>query len=387
MTEPYYISITEFGEIWRCMRMWDWTSPSRKGLMPAGPTPSYFHTGSACHYAVEANACGLDWRVELDRWFRLERVKYRERYVERTRAEPSEGELAFITKDRDLIFGMMENYFRRFGVDNPIKPYTYVIPELTFCIPTGIKLKDGREIHIVGTFDGVARDETERFYVAENKTFSSKPDRGMWEVDWQGLGYVTCLEHLIQEPVVGLLYNGLGKVLPRYPDIRKTDGRVSKAAIVTTAGMFKEALIRNGQRVDDPEYASLIRNLEVQDRTINSGGNPFWARFVVTYTSQAKRSWMENAFAACRYIASEPEITWNRKWDGCWDCAVEKLCRTQIRGGDLDYLLRGYAPSSYGTRLTLRMTEPDSIHSTGDLLSLASRRLSEIQERGHLDEA
>jgi PD-(D/E)XK nuclease superfamily len=384
MAEPYFVSVTELGEYFRCRRLWDYTSLSRKSLSPLGSPAGALHTGSCVHLGLEAQGCGLDWRKEIARYVAEEEESIRNAYLKRVGTHINSAELIPFQEQAKFAITLLSRYFQRFG-DRPLAPYEYIIPELTFCIPTGLRTLDGRDVFLVGTFDGVARDTGDgSIWVVENKTFSTKVDRASLDVDHQMLGYVACLSHLLGEPVAGLLYNGIGKVLPREPNIRKTDGRVSREAIVTTGAAFREALVKNGQSVDDPEYIPLLKRLDAQDKTIGSGGNPFWVRYRVPYTSHARSAWYKNAYAAMREIASDPPITYSRLWEGCYFCSVEILCRTEIRGGDLEAALKQYGPSTYGTRLALKMLTPDKITCIEDLEAIAATRMKQVQEQGHL---
>jgi PD-(D/E)XK nuclease superfamily len=381
--------VTELLEFQRCPRMWDWTSPSRKGLARMGSPAPALHIGTGVHLGLEANAVGLDWRSEMLHWFEQERAGVKLAYKERVGVSMSDVELKRFGESEYLIWRMLEHYFERFGVDNPIKPFRYVIPELTFSFPFPVFTQDGRQVHLVGTFDGVARDEYGDYWIVENKTFAAggRAERSVLETDHQMLGYVSCLSHLLGIEIAGLLYNGLAKVLPATPDIRKTDGRVSRAAITTTYARFRQALVDNGQDPDDSEYRDLLAKLQAQGKTIGSGGNPFWCRYRITYPQEAREAWMVNAYEDLQDIVKYTPtryVPYRRLWEGCYFCPVEDLCRIQIRGGNLDAALRNFGPSSYGTRLGLKLLAPDQMTCPADLERIAEKRVAEIRERGHL---
>jgi PD-(D/E)XK nuclease superfamily len=386
LPDPFYASVTEIQEFQQCERLWDWTSGSRQGLVPKGVPVAALHIGTAVHHVCEAQAVGLDPMVELDRWFDAQLRKYRARYEERVGTSPSAFEYSAADKDRAFVTAIMRNYFNRWGWENPIKPFRYIIPELSFDIPfPHILTKDGREMHLVGTTDGVAELEIGpgefEYYAVEHKSAAQRPNLEDLKVDHQMLGYSACLSHILGVKMAGVLYDGIIKKLPAAPKVR-LDGRLSKEFISTTAQEFQQALINNGQKPADPEYASLLQRLRAQERSRIS---PFWVRHKVQYTAHAERHWVLNVEKILRRIASDPEITYNRPWGGCWSCMVDPLCRTQINGGDLEYALQSYTKGEYGTRVALRLLKPTQMNSIEDLRRIAAERTAAIQAAGHLD--
>src|SRR6185295_10062063 len=145
-------------------------------------------------------------------------------------------------------------------------------------------------------------------------------------------------------------------------------GRLSRQKIDTTYATLVKAIIDNGEDPHDTYYTPWL----ARQRLIDKEANPFFVRHYITMPQAALADWWANTEKILAEIAQGPDlaITFNRQWQGCWDCWVRDLCDTQMRGGDLEAVIAGsYTLGKYGTQRTLENTvSPVTVGGLDDLL-------------------
>lgn len=158
-------------------------------------------------------------------------------------------------------------------------------------LPDNIKLvQPEQEAHIAfGShilkvkLDAIVADNLDTIYVLEHKTYSRKPTQEALDMNDQFLAYLWGANELGLGKVGGVLYDG-----------------ISKAKV--------------------PEYY----------RTILYRSTYELLEFGQTLAAEA-----EDIERATSYFP-------NRRWEGCWDCGFVKLCVSESRGEDFDYIRNAF---------------------------------------------
>lgn len=332
------ISVTERGIFKRCRRMWDYSSYSRQALEPVVNRPALV-LGQLIHQTL------ADWMIEpnmeADRRYMqyvsaaLEDIKAR--YRERIGANISEEELGETYEQVQLGLAMIKNYVAYWGTSLP-EGYRLVQPEQTCLVPipytwhfecsnkdcnhmwmpgersaprcpicdedpkTG---EQNKHIWLEGTLDALVADPSDAVWVLERKTYMNRPNIDKLAQEDQFLAYCWLLEQLNIGKVGGILYDGMWKrdVGPKRP--------------------IEDLFLRQTLLRGDYEIAHFGEQL---------------------------------AREALDMI--RPSIYPNRRWEGCYDCSFERLCTTETRGEDVDYIKSSFYKSRPSDR-RIAYTESD----------------------------
>lgn len=197
---------------------------------------------------------------------------------------------------------LMVAYQRQYGTPLPDK-YELVQPEQEVHIP--FESPDG-QCYLKMKLDALVRDELGSIYVLEHKTYSRQPVQDALNMNDQFLAYIWGASKLGLGKVGGLLYDGIGKTkVPTF---------------------FRTILQRSDEEVFNFERYLMAEAQDMQ-------------------------------FAA----TLDPSDTYfypNRRWEGCWDCNFVKLCVTQDRGEDFDYIANEFYVVRPPTEVDL-LAEPE----------------------------
>jgi PD-(D/E)XK nuclease superfamily len=389
------VSITEILDFLRCRRSWDFSSPNRQGLVPRGIPQIALHIGSAVHHGVAAPIFGDDPQEALEAWFHKERTRVAREYALMVGTGMSPSEIAVLDESKSLATSMVEHYFETYG-PNPIAPFRYLFAELPFRIPVKELWRDDLEVWLVGTIDGVAEDDYGNIYEVERKTAGQKPDTKWLKTDHQLAGYAFALQVLTNQPVAGVLYDGLIKRLPKMPRTLQ-NGLLSQEWIDTTATAYLRALVaHHGEDWRDQEvqlaqgrlptplptvYDDFLGRLRDRDKVLDTWdyNTPFFVRKRVSISQTTLTQWWHDTFAILTDIVNDPAIYPHFSWMGCYDCWVQDLCLAKQLGGDFEqvrdtnYTYGGHRPQ-YRTMLEIT---PESVQSVDDLRRLRAQNSTE----------
>ena len=317
----------------RCRRQWDFISHNRQGWRSIFPPPEHFLIGSVFHRILDAQVAGQNPYSIIDQEFDAEIRESEEGYIKKIGAGYSDSDLEGANKNRDLLKGMVKNYFDRYG-SNPIGPqFRYVQTEVPWraAIPT----TNG---FMRGTFDGVAQDlTTGDLWVVEHKTYSIAPSLENLLVDEQMTCYVWAAQKLLALPVIGVLYDGTRKKLPTEPRLLQ-NGTMSKQWIDTTEATYLHALHING--LEERDYTDFLKRLHDRD---HEPQNPFFTRYKIPI-APAQVEEFEKALISTYQDMADPNIRIypNRPWNGCWDCGIKAVCDAITFHEDLDFHMERY---------------------------------------------
>jgi hypothetical protein len=386
MTRELTVSVTELEEYLRCHRAWDYQSANRQSLVSRGAPATALWVGSALHAGLAAQIdAWLDSKVPPDedkRWIWEQVVKAVDEYIEQQRAEMSAEyvrrvgvpmstqEWVSFEESVAMIRGVMKEYFRKWGLGNTFADLglTPLASELTMRIPIDLDLP-GVHATLVGTVDAVLIDDEANLWIVDHKSFSQRPSLNDIQYNQQFIGYCAMVEKLVGRPVAGFVYNGINKKVPKEPRLLQ-NGTLSKEWIDTTEFKYRQTLQKHG--LSTTNYVAHLARL--RERDVHS--NPFFVRYQLVIPQAMKVDWWQNMRHILREMADPGlPLTFNRQWSGCWDCNVQDLCATQMRGGNVQSLIaQGYQIGTYGTQRKLTHATPETVSSISDLVAFTSRR-------------
>jgi hypothetical protein len=372
-SDTLMMTITELLEYLRCKLMWNWTSPSRESLVPKQTKPELW-MGTAFHKALGANMVGEEWRPVLETFLKQQMAEIAQVYEERLGVPMHREEIEVLYKQAKLVRDCLENYFEYYGEVNTYHPYEPIASEIPFTIPFDHVLEGldtpYKHVLIAGTVDGVMVDQDGGLVLIDHKSFTQKADLRDLALDHQFTGYVACFYLLTGQPVRTFVYNGINKKVPTIPKVLTgsgpTYGRLSRdKTIVTTEKTYRQAILDNNEDPNDPYYAEHLAKLRLIDRT----ANPFFVRYDIPVLKSNVMAWIENVEEILREVAVGPRITYNRRWEGCWDCNVRDLCDAKLRGENVEWLIDNhYRVGTYGTRDAIATLETASVFDVKSLV-------------------
>ncbi|MCA1840141.1 MAG: PD-(D/E)XK nuclease family protein [Actinobacteria bacterium] len=250
-----YISFSEIESFLRCRTKWDISSANRRSIRHKTTPKLYLTLGSAVHKGLEAGVRRQQDPVEAVReYIKTEREAKVEEYKQLTETVPWPAELREFDEAADLAAGLVQQYFWKYGTNNPLadQGLTYLGIEVPFKIDITANLDpnwDGRSIFFCGTLDGIAVDEFGQIWIVENKTFTRKPSPEDIQWHFQAQGYAVALEWLTGMPVAGVLYNGIAKKLIQEPKVLQSGLLSMDKRQATTLQRYIDTLTRNGEMV------------------------------------------------------------------------------------------------------------------------------------------
>lgn len=325
------VSVVE-GEVWkRCRRQWYLTAESGEGLEPVHKSPALQLGG-----LVQLTLSEWTEKPDIDpmTYFFEESNKailvVKEHYENNVGAPISDVELGPLYDTINLGAAMIENYIKHYDTPTP-KEYNVIQTEqrMLVSIPNtehwecnechtvfyeyqgapNMKLACANCLHdkylsdtvtwqphyLRATIDTLLQSKkTGRLCPVERKTYERRPEFKMLQHNDQMLAYWWAVDQLYPGQVGGMLYDGLWK--RAQPPRGKTFNDL----------FYRDIFIRPPQEIE--EYG--IHLVQLIDDMV--------------------------------YAQQKGNMFINRKWDGCWDCGVEKVCAAISRGEDVDYVKAQY---------------------------------------------
>ena len=369
----FSISATEVQDFLRCRRQWDYQSFNRRSLQRRGGPKVELAIGSAIHEALALSALGGNPQEAIQKyWDDMDR-KLQIDYAERVGSPMSPEERNRLKDSRALCEGLVNQYYNKYGWDNPIKPYRYIAPEVSFKVPIpGTEWIDEKtEIkyvgYLVGQIDGVSEDEQGGIWLVEHKTYSQKAQLRDLELDWQMRVYTWAAQQLFQTRIQGALYDGIAKRLPKAPKVLNS-GKLSREMNDSlTYDAYMQAILALGQDPLDDYYAPFLHRLQAREQGLETN---FHTRHRLHYNTKAIDA-VGTTLTKVWHDMVKGDVYPNFPWTGCWDCWVSDLCHAEEQGDNVEYLIeRDYTVGTYGTRTAQLELTPTSITSLDDLRRL-----------------
>lgn len=338
------ISVTEKSIFKTCRRRWDYQSANRQNLQPRSPSqPLWF--GRCIHFALETYygqpvsqragvACQTFLRYTTDTLKRIEES-----------VAGNEAVLSPLVELKELGMGMMHHY--ESWAPQQDEWFEVLVTEQEFRIP--IMHPDDHGIiagYLPGTFDALIKATSGirkgKYYLVDHKTYSIEMPDDFFFIDDQFITYVYAVNFLIANGALehfgiprhvrlsGLLYNGLRKKVPRYPQLLKSGGLSKAKNQDTTYEVYRAALKDEGLCEND--YADILDFLKGK-------GNRFFKRHIVVVTETDQQLAMERLWHEHREMSQHPTIYHTPSYDCAWRCPFVPLCIAENAGADRDYLL------------------------------------------------
>lgn len=369
--KPFYMTVNEINSYLRCHRAWDITSANRMGLSRKGTPAPALHIGSAMHYAIARQALGQDPEDALREFFAVSIERLTENYRKVVGTGLSLEEQLALSDQRTLCFKLLRAYYARYSLENPIKPFRMLAPEVTFSIP----LFPGEyPIFLVGTIDAVTVDQFGNPVPLERKTYSRRPKRENWRFNHQIYGYSAALQVLTGRRVPYALYDGINKKEPTTPRTLK-NGTVSRKWIDTTYDIYHAEVMRVFGRIPN-DYLDILNRLKMRDY---SPENAFFTRFRVPIVQHAVTKWWDDARTIALEAAHWPSIYPNFEWQGCPMCRVKDLCYAIQGGEDTQDLIRHEYESRHTPTISAVLDKAHPIVRPGMI-----KRPSDFAQFGHV---
>jgi len=214
-------------------------------------------------------------------------ARIRTQYHAQTGMNISEDELDATYENIKLGAAMMTNYKQHWK--SPLDPeFIAIAPEQTVIVPIPYSPHQ-----IEATLDTLLQHRrTGQLFVHERKTYGQRPTPETLNTSDQFLGYLWVAQQLGIGQVGGIAYDGL----------------------------WKRAVPPRGRTLDDL-FLRLILTREPSELT----------RFEADLRAEAEEMANPNTY-----------IYLNRRWEGCYDCGMSKLCLAETRDEDTDYVRKEY---------------------------------------------
>lgn len=185
-----------------------------------------------------------------------------------------------------------------------------------------------------GQVDGLGKTPNKLRWLVEHKSFDKLPnDDERWR-NVQSVVYIRAVKHLKWMKVVdGVCWNYIKSKAPSIPQLLKDGKRLSVKEIVTLPSVVRATLKVHGLRVED--HAKLMQRAE-------NSRNDYFQRI---YTP-VNQTVADMIFAGFVETAIEMRDNHGRRQDKnigrhCSWCDYEPLCRTELTGGDVDFVRDG----------------------------------------------
>lgn len=369
----YFLSHSDISSFKSCRQKWDYSSVNRQSLRHRKTPALYLTEGSAFHDAIEAAAYGRDPFEAARNYLDADRLKVEEAWTEEHGLAPWPWEMAPFDESAELIMAVIKQYFDHYGIEDSLRDQglTYIAAEIPFKICTPLRDRQGtlQDVYYVGTFDGLAVDESGNLWVVENKTYGSRPDVEDLQYHSQINGYAVAFEMLTGMPLTGSLYNGVAKQVIKEPKVL-TSGLVStdKRQLVTVKSYLK-GLEKAGADPFDDRYFEMLTFLQERER---QGDSRFFHREKVFFKEAQIRSWWDDFEKVAAEMISDPAIYRTIPYNGCGPrgqaCWFRDLCHTQHDGGDVQSVLDSrYMTGTYGTMQEVANASPFMVNSVAGL--------------------
>lgn len=325
-------SVSEIQTYYRCERRWGFGSQNRWNLEPIVNAPALVVGGLVQLAVSEWTEAPAEVNIEASyvKHMTASHDRMIDRYRNQHGSKPNDAELTKVYESMDLGGQMVVNYLeyhkkplpqgytpvrteQRAIVDIPntehwecnnchfLHDYVDALNQTDNafdCFNCGESGTVTWQCHqLRGTMDTFVQDVKGKFWCLERKTYDIRPTLEKLNHDFQQLCYIWIMHQLFGANLVGgVLYDGMWKriISKRHPTLDEL--------------FFRHALTRNQAEVDE-----LTRTLP---RMVN-----------------------KMAEAMQVDVAS---LTYNRVWQGCWDCKFERLCSTMSLGEDVDYVKQEY---------------------------------------------
>lgn len=287
-----------------------------------------FAFGTIIHRMIEADAQGDDPFEVLDA-INLENLKIfaseREMYGD-------------IIEDIRII---MEDYFvfhkdglRFIPVRDETKEMRFAEHEFAVPLEELTRTPGVKGIVFKGQVDGLGKTPNDLRWLIEHKSRDKLPNHDERWRNLQSTVYSRVVKHLgWLKKVDGVCWNYIYSKAPTIPKPIKDGSRLSRQAIVTLPSVLRRALEEHQLKAED--HPELVKSAEASRKE-------YFQRFFVPVNASVQDA-IFNGFVETAIEMREGSGTKKCKNIGrhCSWCDYEPLCRTELTGGDVDFVRQG----------------------------------------------
>lgn len=303
MSDIFKVSNSKINTYRRCHRAYYFKyilklRPKKKGAA--------LRRGSIIHECIEAYNSGRSWKKVYGKF---EKEFYKNTFQEEILEF---GDIPKMVKE------IMENY--AFYYED--EPYEYLENELHFELP----LMPG--VTIEGYMDSVVKDEKNKIWPKESKTYSKDPNYDFLLFNQQSGIYTWAAMELGYKPE-GVLWDIIKAKEPSKVRINK-DGSVSKSKIDSTPYTIKKSLIELGKDPDD--FSDLLSKVSFDD---------WFKRYPIRINKHVVNSIMDDLKSTTKEILKYGHKLKDRNLDrNCSWCDYRFLCQAELMNLDSDFIIK-----------------------------------------------
>lgn len=333
----FEIHVSDMRAFSDCRQRWFWSSPLGMHLEPNTPN-TFFFLGHVVHDALELFYTGkadtLEDAVRTSKAANMEIVQSQQK------GTAWSHEVAALAKEMVLAEDMLYNYglwiaerdyegapFSDSNLEFISMEQTWEIPAIT---PGG---RGSPRVYFAGRFDGlVRRKDTGELWLFETKT-SANP-KGLirsLQNDNQATMYVMAAREIMDEPVMGILYNIILKKSPKMPAVLK-NGLLSQAK----GQQCSPELYREAIRQVHPQYSPAdVNRMYGQILQVLEDKAPYVQRLFIKRSEAHVDLFREEAHAqALEMVNPKTKVYPAPSAIKCGWCKFWEPCTARYRGED-----------------------------------------------------
>lgn len=241
----YAIHVSDIRSFLKCRLQWRWSSPLGLHLEPKAPN-LFFFLGHLIHDAFDVyysgNAKDLMTAFEISKHYNWEKLLAKNEGMWDFEVEKYAGQLV-LAEDMMYNYSLwikQQNYEGSPAADNNLE---FISMETNWEIPAfTMSGRKSPRVYFSGRFDGIIRRlDTGELWLFESKTSQNPPGliRSLRN-DNQATMYLMAANEIMDEPVVGVMYNILLKKAPTMPQILKSGKLSQNKRAATSYELFME---------------------------------------------------------------------------------------------------------------------------------------------------
>jgi hypothetical protein len=316
MTEATDLSLSwSQVKVWqRCQKQWEYKYQRR---LQAVRKSTALYLGSWVHKCLETHYFKGDWKIGhqeyVNEWNKL---------MDEERAHLSKKYHG--TPLPQIVTRIMKSYLWYYRHQQ----WEVIAVE----IPFEVRLKNN--ILINGIIDLIIKDENGLYWVIDHKTASNIPESGAFHaMDPQLMVYPWAAKKILGIEIAGVIYNYVKSKPPSIPQLTKA-GNISKRKIVTDYPTAYRFLVKNGLSPSD--YSEFLKPLRKK--------SPFLRRYRLPREKIVTKTVLTDFYESGKQIetighGSKRHIR-NITKDCSKFCDYHDLCRGEMNGGDMSYMIK-----------------------------------------------